>query len=378
MDHYDLAIVGAGIVGLAHAWHAHRAGLSVVVVDRELRTVGASIRNFGLVSVTGQRAGDTWRRARRSARTWRGVAAELNIPIGQVGCLALCHREESIALAEAFAGTEMGEQCVLLSGKAACARMPMAVSDGLWGALYSPHELRVEPEQAIAAITQFLALAGVRFVRPTAVHHAGDGRLHTTAGTFGATRIVIAPGPDLVTLAANTFADADVHLCALQMMRIAPQPWRAAHTLFADWTLARYPGFAELAPAAALRASIARDEPDALAAGVHLIVVQSADGSLVVGDSHRGDDSVDPFLYDEIERIILRCLRRTVMLDDHRVVGRWQGIYPAGHDDSLIVALDASTRLVSVTSGTGMSTAFGIAEEVLENWSRWSEPQRLH
>lgn len=49
----DLAVVGAGIVGLAHALAATRAGLSVVVIDREARANGASIRNFGFVAVTG-------------------------------------------------------------------------------------------------------------------------------------------------------------------------------------------------------------------------------------------------------------------------------------------------------------------------------------
>lgn len=78
MDHYDLAIVGAGIVGLAHAWRAQRAGLSLLVVDRELRSVGVSVRNFGFVTITGQRVGETMRRVRallRSRASSRSPAA---------------------------------------------------------------------------------------------------------------------------------------------------------------------------------------------------------------------------------------------------------------------------------------------------------------
>ena len=61
---FDVLVVGAGIVGLAHAYEAAKRGLTVCVVDRDAACVSASIRNFGFVTVTGQGAGDTWRRAR--------------------------------------------------------------------------------------------------------------------------------------------------------------------------------------------------------------------------------------------------------------------------------------------------------------------------
>jgi glycine/D-amino acid oxidase-like deaminating enzyme len=60
---YELAVVGAGIVGLAHAYAAARLGRRVVVIDRDARANGASIRNFGFITVTGQERGTCWRRA---------------------------------------------------------------------------------------------------------------------------------------------------------------------------------------------------------------------------------------------------------------------------------------------------------------------------
>jgi D-hydroxyproline dehydrogenase subunit beta len=50
---FDLAVVGAGIIGLATALAAVRRGLRVVVVDRDAQANGASVRNFGFITVTG-------------------------------------------------------------------------------------------------------------------------------------------------------------------------------------------------------------------------------------------------------------------------------------------------------------------------------------
>ena len=45
----DIAIVGGGIAGLAHAYMALRKGYRVVLFEREEFAVGASVRNFGLI-----------------------------------------------------------------------------------------------------------------------------------------------------------------------------------------------------------------------------------------------------------------------------------------------------------------------------------------
>ncbi|MGZ3368324.1 MAG: FAD-dependent oxidoreductase, partial [Caulobacteraceae bacterium] len=61
MAGFDLAVIGGGVIGLAHAYWAARAGLRVAVVEKDPRANGASIRNFGFVTVTGQERGDSWR-----------------------------------------------------------------------------------------------------------------------------------------------------------------------------------------------------------------------------------------------------------------------------------------------------------------------------
>ncbi|MFN3615552.1 MAG: FAD-dependent oxidoreductase, partial [Rubrimonas sp.] len=98
----DLAVVGGGIVGLAHALAAARRGLSVVVVDRDAQANGASIRNFGFVTVNGQQAGRCWAAARRARDVWAQVADAAGIEILHRGMLVTARRPEAEAVIDAF------------------------------------------------------------------------------------------------------------------------------------------------------------------------------------------------------------------------------------------------------------------------------------
>ena len=72
---YDVAIVGGGIIGLAHAVAARKRGLSVVVIERSSGVLGASIRNFGHICLTGQ-AGQALEYAELSRPLWIELARE--------------------------------------------------------------------------------------------------------------------------------------------------------------------------------------------------------------------------------------------------------------------------------------------------------------
>jgi glycine/D-amino acid oxidase-like deaminating enzyme len=99
---------------------------------------------------------------------------------------------------------------------------------------------------------------------------------------------------------------------------------------------------------------------------VHLIVVQSADGSLVVGGSHHYGETVDPFAPEEVDEVILREMDEVLDLPGRRVVERWVGTYASASDRLMLVDRPSKAeRIVMITSGTGASTSFAIAEEVI-------------
>ncbi len=62
----DVAIVGGGILGIAHAFEAAKRGYSVVIFERSRQAQGASIRNFGLIWPIGQAPGKVHERALRT------------------------------------------------------------------------------------------------------------------------------------------------------------------------------------------------------------------------------------------------------------------------------------------------------------------------
>src|ERR1700743_2064238 len=104
---FDLAIVGSGILGLSCARAAALRGLRVVVIDRDAQANGASVRNFGFITVTGQERGTAWSRARRSCAIWEDVAREAEIAVLQRGLWMTTRRPEAAAVLEAFVRTEM-------------------------------------------------------------------------------------------------------------------------------------------------------------------------------------------------------------------------------------------------------------------------------
>ncbi len=372
MDRTDVLVIGAGIVGLAHALAAARRGLSVRVLDRDAQANGASVRNFGFVTVTGQQAGDTWRRARRSRDVWAEVAPAAGIVLAHRGLVVAVRRPESEAVLEAFVGTETGAECVLMTPARARERMPALRADGLRAALWSPHELRVESRDAVPRLAAWLEREhGVEILRGVQAFDVAPPEVHSTAGRYEAERIVVCPGDDFLGLYAARLAAYGLTRCALQMMRVAPAaPMRLGAAVMSDFGLVRYLGYSELGPAAALRRAIERDEPEMLEHGIHLIAVQSPDDdTLVVGDSHHYAATPAPFGRDDVDALILRELDRVLALPGRRVLQRWIGTYASSSERTMLIdAPDPRVRLVVVTSGTGASTAFGLAEDVSAQW----------
>ena len=72
-----VVVVGGGVLGMMHALEARRLGHDVVHLEREPGPRGASVRNFGLIWVSGRAGGPELDLARRARARWAEIAAEV-------------------------------------------------------------------------------------------------------------------------------------------------------------------------------------------------------------------------------------------------------------------------------------------------------------
>lgn len=363
---YDVVVVGAGIVGLATAWTARQRGLSVAVMERQPRSIGASVRNFGFITVTGQRRGQHWQRARKTLDIWKQIAPEAGIPVVQKGLYVLAQRPEAVPLIEAFLQTEMGEGCRLLNARELARDCPAFQPSH--GALFSPHECRVESRDAIPRLAQWLeGSLGVDFYWNTPVIGVTLPLVFTSRGELDAQHCIVCAGHDFNTLYPGCFDRACLRVSTLQMMRVdVGGELRLPGAVMSDLSLVRYEGYADLPECQPLRERLKAEQQAYLDDGIHLIAVQSADGSLVVGDSHVYDVTEVPFARSEVDARILAELRRILCLPHLEVTERWMGAYASGND--VVFKARPASRVVlgTVTGGTGASTSFAFAQELLD------------
>ena len=364
---FDLAVVGAGIVGLATALSAARHGLRVVVIERDSCANGASVRNFGFILVSGQERGTMWARARRTREVWREVAAAADIPIVQHGAWIMVRRPESVAVLQAFLATEMAAGCRLLTPEEVRRHCPALAAAPVAAVLESTLELRVESREAIPRLAAWLAGAhGVTFLYNTTVHGVEPPEVSTSRGALHADRVAVCPGDDFTALYPDRLDLYPLTRCKLQMLRLAAPGFRLPAALMSDLGLGRYPGFAALEAAAALKVRLAREQPGQVQYGVHLIVVQSADGSLIVGDSHHYATTPDPFAREQLDALILDEFRAALGIEPPATLERWVGTYASAADRPVLIdAPQPAVRIAIVTSGAGASTGFALGEEVV-------------
>lgn len=371
-DAFDVAIVGGGIVGLAHAWAAARRRQRVLLVERSPWAQGASIRNFGMIWPIGQPAGPLRATALRSRALWLELAERGVVEVERCGSLHLAHRADELDVLEEFRGLR-DHEVTMLSPAEIVSLAPLANPEGLLGALRSDTELRVNPRVASASIAKWLAESqGVSVEFNTAIVEAGNGVLVASDGRrWKADTTVVCSGSDLQTLFPEVLGTAGLRLCKLQMLKAtAPsaRPGPSPH-LASGLTLRHYTSFLGCPSLARLKARVAAESPELDRYGIHVMASHFANGDVILGDSHEYDEDISPFDKPEIDDLMLRELRRVIRLPDWTVTERWHGVY-AKHSDLPIVEASpaAGVRICVGPGGAGMTMSFGLADEA---WNRW-------
>jgi len=365
----EVAIVGSGILGLAHAWLAAKAGKSVAVFEKSPLASGASIRNFGMVWPIGQPAGEMFELSMRSRALWLEILTQARLPFRETGSLHLTYRDDEAQVAQEFAALapSLGYQCSWLNSSEVLEKSQAVQPDSLLGGLWSSTELTVDPRQIIQSLPAFLEECyGVQFLFGTLVKSIDFPVVETSAGRWLAETVIVCSGDDFQTLYPEHFAASGLTRCKLQMMRTAAQPqgWQLGPSLAAGLTLRFYPAFQICKTLHALSRRIAEETPEFDRWGIHALVSQTADGALTLGDSHEYGLHVDIFNKQEIDDLILDYTRGFLRAPDLAIAERWFGVY-AKHPEKPLVVMTPhdGVRIVASPGGSGMTLSFGVAEK---------------
>jgi D-hydroxyproline dehydrogenase subunit beta len=363
------AVIGAGIVGLALARALARRGRTVTVFESDAAPQSASVRNFGTLWPIGQPAGPRRTMALESLAIWRDVLAGARAWSAAEGSLHLAYHDDELAVLTEFAGRANAEgfACELLDPAHARERSAHVRAQGLRGALWSPHELQVNPRQVMQRVPLWMReQLGVHFEPDTRVTSCSGGVVRAGQRSWDADRVWLATGADLQTLYPEAFASLGLRRCKLQMMRTAPVAGSLGPVLAGGLTLGHYDCFAECPSLPVLKARLAHEWPAQTAFGVHVLVSQHDQGQLVLGDSHEYDAAITPFDRPEIDELVLDYLRTFVDVSPFHIVERWHGIY-VKHPTApyRVFSPEAGVTAVAALGGHGMTLSFGLAEHVV-------------
>jgi FAD dependent oxidoreductase TIGR03364 len=369
-----IVIVGGGILGTMHAVHARRRGYEVVHLEREPEGRGASVRNFGLVWVSGRRAGPELALALRARELWEEIAAGApGTGFRPYGSITIATSAAELAvLSEALGLPDAKKRKFSLLSPDEVRSVNPALRGEFLGGLWCEADAIVEPRLALPALRASLAGPGYEWLPGTDAVGVADHAVLDHTGTWhrgdhvilctGANFTGVA-GPHLASSGALARDSAGVGLrrVRLQMLQTAPFDGQLT-TSVADGDSLRYypaydvPSLADLAP----------QDPVAAAARAQLLLVQRQDGGLTIGDTHEYDEpfafDVDEDAYDHLRARAAALLGRALP----RTQRRWAGVYSEVVNTGALYhrsSVAEGVTLVTGPGGRGMTCSPAIAEE---------------
>ncbi|HEV3237024.1 MAG TPA: TIGR03364 family FAD-dependent oxidoreductase [Gemmataceae bacterium] len=371
MERFDTAVVGAGIIGLAHAYHLAKKGRRVIVFERSQRAQGASIRNFGMLWPIGQPAGTMYQLARRSLEIWADVLKASGLWHEQTGSLHLAYHKDELQVLEEFVAQAQQENraCSMQTPEQTAKHSGMINRQGLLGGMFSPAEICVDPREVIASLPGWLHKSlGVQFEFGSPVIGYDQPHIHTSRGEWIANQLIVCSGDDFQSLYPEAFVGSGLLLCKLQMMRSQAfgTDVKLGPMLAAGLTLRHYGSFANCPSLPALKRRFDAELPDYGRFGIHVMASQNGRGEIVLGDSHEYGDAIEIFDKQEIDELVLSYLKTFLVVSDLQIVSRWHGFYAKHPTKSFLVLQPAKgVTIVTAVGGAGMTLSFGLAEKVI-------------
>lgn len=372
---YDLIVVGAGILGASHAYHAAKMGLKVLLLEKDSLPVGSSVRNFGQVVPSGM-SGAWFRYGLRSLEIYQELQQKADLSIVKQGSIYLASDTDELQLINELyqKHQKTGYTCTLLGKRQTLDLLPDVKSDYPVGALYFPDELSLDPHRFLNGFLQYLQSdLGVTVRTNTAVIKIDTpGNVYTaTKEMFQASKILVCCGYTFNLLYPEIFFNSELVVSKLQMMQTAPMTKMDLQgNILTGLTIRRYESFAALPSFKNLQTPEHYLELQKW--GIHILFKQNTDGSIIVGDSHEyaPGNAIEQLGYhtqEMIDDLILAEAQRIVRFPLRKITHKWAGFYGQHPDDIFVQAVSEKVTICTGIGGKGMTSSLGFAEKHIES-----------
>jgi FAD dependent oxidoreductase TIGR03364 len=359
-------VVGAGILGMWHALELCRAGFTVTHLEADAGPVGASVRNFGLIWVSGRRTGAELDAAERSRRRWEEVGQDIPaIGFRATGSLTVACTEGERKVMEEFAHLpDAAVRSIAFVEPRELVALNPAVRGEVAGGLHCTQDAVVEPRLALDAMRDHLSARNSYAFHPgRRVVGLEDHAVVDASGMrWDADLVVVATGAAFDHLPGTEVLVARLRRVRLQMFETAAFAGRLTTSLADADSLRYYPAY-DVVPLEPLGAQ----GPVAAAHHLQLLLVQRADGGLTIGDTHAYGEPFDFALAEEPTTELLARAERLLGIQLPPVARRWEGVYAQCTDGDVCARAELHPGVWMVTGpgGRGMTCSPAIAADTL-------------
>lgn len=375
----DLLIIGGGILGASHAYHALRKGLRVTLCERHPAPQSATVRNFGQVVPSGMNP--VWQAyGRKSLEVYQTLHQDFNLPIQQAGSIYIASNAAEIQLIEELHEINKSNDypSILLNAQQCLEKYPPLQPEYAKAGLFFPQEISVNPTQLIHHLISILqSMEGFYYSPNTLIRELDSSGTRVVAKSnlgvvFTAEKAIVCAGAELEWLYPEILQSSDLQFVKLQMLRLKPQDGiRIPGNILTGLTIRRYESFQECPSFATVKAT---EDKDAFWKkwGIHILFKQEADGSIILGDSHEYADTVpsgapDFFLREEISRYFIQEGAHILRLKHWEIDSQWTGVYTqCKNQDVFQHTVNQKVFILTGIGGKGMTASPGFAMENLE------------
>ena len=367
-------VVGGGIIGTMHALLALEAGHEVVHLERDPLPLSASVRNFGLVWVSGRAAGRELDLALRARELWERIGSRAEIGFRPQGSLTMAQNDaEFEVMVAAAAMSDAAARGFRALDRDQVQRIEPALQGKFVGALQCIQDAAVEPLLLLSGLRDYLSKFPGYTWKPNfevanfSHNETGNHVTEISGEKISGDLLAICPGSAHYGFLSEFLVAAPLRRVHLQMAATVPFTAALTHSIADADSIRYYPAFRDLA-----LDSLPAQDPIAAEYKMQLLLVQRFDRSFTIGDTHSYDEPFSHELveapYDHLRSVISALFGSPAPT----IARRWSGNYSQSTSDDIYFRRELAPGAVVITGGGGRGNTISpaIAEETVKSWPK--------